>query len=123
MPRHFGISRGSLSFRPDALGPKSALVIGIVERAVPKVARPENRPDQDQRRPFHPMRLDLSDPARRFLATESIAQGSGARFVARTIARHVTTPLSEAILRGRLASGNTARVDYDGSAITVEAAA
>jgi ATP-dependent Clp protease ATP-binding subunit ClpC len=71
----------------------------------------------------HTMRLDLSEHARRFLATESIAQGSGARFVARTIARHVTTPLSEAILRGRLESGNTARVDYDGSAITVEAAA
>jgi ATP-dependent Clp protease ATP-binding subunit ClpB len=71
----------------------------------------------------HTMRLHLSDHARRFLATESIAQGSGARFVARTIARHVTTPLSEAILRGRLESGNTARVDYDGSAITVEAAA
>ncbi len=70
----------------------------------------------------HTMRLDLSDHARRFLASESIAQGSGARFVARTIARHVTTPLSEAILRGRLESGHTARVDYDGNAITVEAA-
>jgi hypothetical protein len=32
------------------------------------------------------------------------------------------TPLSEAILRGRLVSGHTARVDYDGSGITVEAA-
>ena len=53
----------------------------------------------------------------------SIQQGSGARFVARTIARHVTTPLSEAILRGRLASGHTAWVHYDGNAITVEAAA
>jgi ATP-dependent Clp protease ATP-binding subunit ClpC len=70
----------------------------------------------------HAMRLDLSEPARRFLADESIAQGSGARYVARTIARHVTTPLSEAILRGRLASGQIARVDYDGRAITVEAA-
>jgi ATP-dependent Clp protease ATP-binding subunit ClpC len=70
----------------------------------------------------HAMRLDLSEPARQFLASESAAGGSGARYVARTIARHVTTPLSEAILRGRLASGNTARVDYDGSAITVEAA-
>ncbi len=69
------------------------------------------------------MRLDLSAQARSFLATESIAQGSGARFVARTIARHVTTPLSEAILRGRLASGHTAWVHYDGNAITVEAAA
>ncbi|GAC1583407.1 MAG: ATP-dependent Clp protease ATP-binding subunit [Candidatus Elarobacter sp.] len=71
----------------------------------------------------HAMRLDLSEPARRFLAGESAAQGSGARYVARAIARHVTTPLSEAILRGRLASGNTARVDFDGLAITVEAAA
>jgi ATP-dependent Clp protease ATP-binding subunit ClpC len=71
----------------------------------------------------HAMQLDLSEPARRFLATESSAQGSGARYVARAIARHVTTPLSEAILRGRLGSGHTARVDYDGSAITVEAAA
>ncbi|HZW54329.1 MAG TPA: ATP-dependent Clp protease ATP-binding subunit [Candidatus Elarobacter sp.] len=71
----------------------------------------------------HAMRLDLSDTARTFLAKESSSQGSGARYVARAIARHVTTPLSEAILRGRLASGHTARVDYDGSAITVEAAA
>jgi ATP-dependent Clp protease ATP-binding subunit ClpC len=71
----------------------------------------------------HAMRLDLSEPARRFLARESASQGSGARYVARAIARHVTTPLSEAILRGRLASGHTARVDYDGRAITVEAAA
>jgi ATP-dependent Clp protease ATP-binding subunit ClpA len=71
----------------------------------------------------HAIRLDLTEPARRFLASESLAQGSGARYVARTIARHVTTPLSEAILRGRLAGGNTARVDHDGRAITVEPAA
>jgi ATP-dependent Clp protease ATP-binding subunit ClpC len=71
----------------------------------------------------HAMQLDLSEPARRFLARESSAQGSGARYVARAIARHVTTPLSEAILRGRLTTGHTARVDYDGGAITVEAAA
>ncbi|HTW83117.1 MAG TPA: ATP-dependent Clp protease ATP-binding subunit [Candidatus Sulfotelmatobacter sp.] len=70
----------------------------------------------------HAMRLDLSEPARCFLADESMAQGSGARYVARTIARHVTTPLSEAILRGRLGGGQTARVDYDGTAVTVEAA-
>ena len=70
----------------------------------------------------HAMRLDLSETARRFLADESSSQGGGARYVARAIARHVTTPLSEAILRGRLASGHVARVDYDGRAITVEAA-
>jgi ATP-dependent Clp protease ATP-binding subunit ClpC len=70
----------------------------------------------------HLMRLQLSPRARRFLADESAAQGSGARFVARAIARHVTTPLSEAILRGTLVEGNTAQVDYDGRAVTVEAA-
>ncbi|HEX3551328.1 MAG TPA: AAA family ATPase, partial [Candidatus Elarobacter sp.] len=70
----------------------------------------------------HAMRLDLSEAARHFLASESSSQGGGARYVARAIARHVTTPLSEAILRGRLAGGNVARVDYDGRAITVEAA-
>jgi ATP-dependent Clp protease ATP-binding subunit ClpC len=71
----------------------------------------------------HAMRLDLSEPARRFLARESSAQGSGARYVARAIARHVTTPLSEAILRGKLTTGHVARVDYESGAITVEAAA
>jgi ATP-dependent Clp protease ATP-binding subunit ClpC len=68
------------------------------------------------------MQLELSERARRFLSDESMAQGSGARFVARAIARHVTTPLSDAILRGRLATGNTAHVDYDGRDITVAAA-
>jgi ATP-dependent Clp protease ATP-binding subunit ClpC len=71
----------------------------------------------------HAMLLDLSEPARRFLARESSAQGSGARYVARAIARHVTTPLSAAILSGRLTTGHTARVDYDDGAITVEVAA
>ena len=68
------------------------------------------------------MQLHLSERARQFLTGERMAQGNGARFVARAIARHVTTPLSDAILRGRLAAGHTARVDYDGSDITVEAA-
>jgi len=53
----------------------------------------------------------LSDAARRFLATESIAAGSGARYVARTIARLVTNPLSTAILRGDVKEGGAARVE------------
>ena len=66
--------------------------------------------------------LDLTPDARRYLAKESIAAGSGARYVQRTIARCVTSPLSGAILRGELPGGSTARVGYDGKAITVEAA-
>ncbi len=53
----------------------------------------------------------LSDDARRFLAEESIAAGSGARYVARTIAKLVTSPLSNAILRGEITTGGNARVE------------
>ncbi len=52
----------------------------------------------------------LSDDARRFLALESVAAGSGGRYVARTIARLVTNPLSTAILRGEIKEGGSARV-------------
>ena len=66
--------------------------------------------------------LDLTPDARRYLAHESVTAGSGARFVQRTIARYVTSPLSNAILRGRLPGGSTARVEYDGTSITIKAA-
>jgi len=55
--------------------------------------------------------IDLSEDARRFLAEESIAAGSGARYVARTIAKLVTNPLSTAILRGEIAAGGNAKVE------------
>jgi ATP-dependent Clp protease ATP-binding subunit ClpC len=65
----------------------------------------------------------LSDAAKRFLATESRNAGSGARYVARTIARFVTNPLSSAILRGEIKAGGRARVELNGAdAIEVIAA-
>ncbi len=67
--------------------------------------------------------IDLSGDARRFLAEESIAAGSGARYVARTIAKLVTNPLSSAILRGEIAAGGNARVELrDSERIEVIAA-
>jgi ATP-dependent Clp protease ATP-binding subunit ClpC len=66
--------------------------------------------------------LVLTEGARRYLAKQSADAGNGARYVARSIARYVTTPLSSAILSGRIAAGQTAHVDFDGSAITVRAA-
>jgi ATP-dependent Clp protease ATP-binding subunit ClpC len=66
--------------------------------------------------------LVLTPAARAFLTLQSIDAGSGARYVARTIARHVTTPLSSAILRGEIADGTTARVDVDDGIVTVRAA-
>ncbi len=53
----------------------------------------------------------LDERARRYLATQSMAAGSGARYVARTIARLVTNPLSSAILRGDIKEGGGARVE------------
>ena len=60
--------------------------------------------------------------ARDFLAKESVAAGSGARYVARTIARFVTNPLSSAILRGDIKEGGNARVELRGEMIDVIAA-
>jgi len=56
------------------------------------------------------VRLTLSDEAKSFLAKESVKAGSGARYVARTVSRHVSTPLSTSILRGELNTGGTAVV-------------
>jgi ATP-dependent Clp protease ATP-binding subunit ClpC len=70
----------------------------------------------------HAMRLELTEPAREFLATESMSAGDGARNVARSISRYVATPLSGAILRGEISSGQTAKVAFDGKEITVNAA-
>jgi ATP-dependent Clp protease ATP-binding subunit ClpC len=70
----------------------------------------------------HAMRLHLTERARTFLATESLSAGDGARNVARAIARFVATPLSAAILRGEIASGQTAEVTFDGKEIIVNAA-
>jgi ATP-dependent Clp protease ATP-binding subunit ClpB len=68
------------------------------------------------------VRLRLSETARRFLADEALAAGSGARYVGRTVSRHVSTPLSTAILRGTLPPGSTAGVDVSDGALIVRAA-
>jgi ATP-dependent Clp protease ATP-binding subunit ClpC len=68
------------------------------------------------------VKLRLSEPARRRLAEASMEAGSGARYVHRTVAREVSTPLSTAILRGELPGGSTAEVDFDGDRLIVRAA-
>ena len=66
--------------------------------------------------------LTLSETAREFLAKESIASGSGARYVGRTIARFVTNPLSSALLRGDIKEGGNAKIELRGEMIDVIAA-
>ena len=68
------------------------------------------------------MRLQLDEAARQFLAREAMSAGSGARYVHRIVARHVSTPLSTAILRGELKPGSAASVRYENDALVVRAA-
>ena len=68
------------------------------------------------------MQLRLNDDAKRYLAKESASAGSGARFVQRTVARYVSTPLSTAILRGEIKSGGAAEVTLKGKQLDVTAA-
>ncbi len=68
------------------------------------------------------VQLRLNDEAKRYLAKESLAAGNGARFVQRTVARHVSTPLSTAILRGDIKSGGAAEVTLKGKLLDIKAA-
>ena len=68
------------------------------------------------------VRLRLDEPARAFLAREAVNAGSGARYVHRIVARHVSTPLSTAILRGELPKGCSADVRLEGDSLVVRAA-
>ena len=68
------------------------------------------------------VRLQLDEPARAFLTREAMSAGSGARYVHRIVARHVSTPLSTAILRGELPKGCAAEVRLEGDSLVVKAA-
>ncbi len=68
------------------------------------------------------VRLHLNEPARAYLAREAMNAGSGARYVHRIVARHVSTPLSSAILRGELRKGGSADVRLEGESLVVRAA-
>ncbi|MBV9736570.1 MAG: hypothetical protein JO177_00250, partial [Candidatus Eremiobacteraeota bacterium] len=66
--------------------------------------------------------LHLDDDARTHLAEASMRAGPGARYVGRTVARLVSTPLSTAILRGDVRAGGAARIELNGNDLKVLAA-
>src|SRR5579863_7571482 len=68
------------------------------------------------------VRLDLSNDAKLYLARVSMAAGSGARYVQRTVSHYVSTPLSTALLRGELREGSGADVTLEGDVLRVRAA-
>ncbi len=68
------------------------------------------------------VKLLLGEDARRFLAREAMGAGSGARYVHRIVAKHVSTPLSTAILRGELSKGSQAKAELVQGALVIGAA-
>ncbi len=68
------------------------------------------------------VQLQLSDDAKMYLARVSMAAGSGARYVQRTVSHYVSTPLSTALLRGELRDGSAAEVTLEGDSLSVRAA-
>jgi ATP-dependent Clp protease ATP-binding subunit ClpC len=66
--------------------------------------------------------LRLSLTALEHLAFVSMAAGSGARYVQRTVARELSTPLSTAILRGELQPGSVANVERGDAGLAISAA-
>jgi len=55
--------------------------------------------------------IELTEPARQWLAEIGYEPAFGARPLARVIQKHVKTPLAEEVLFGRLAKGGTVLVD------------
>jgi ATP-dependent Clp protease ATP-binding subunit ClpC len=68
------------------------------------------------------VQLKLGEEAKRYLAIESMAAGSGARYVQRTVSRQISTPLSSAILRGEIKEGAVAQVSLHEGALVIKAA-
>jgi ATP-dependent Clp protease ATP-binding subunit ClpB len=65
--------------------------------------------------------LELSDPAKAFIAREGYDPVYGARPLKRAIQRHILDPLSMDILEGKFREGQTILVDAKDSSLTFSA--
>ena len=66
--------------------------------------------------------LEVTEPARAYLAHVGYDPVFGARPLKRAIQREVETPVARLIVAGKLRDGGTVRVDVAGGALRVEAA-
>ena len=60
------------------------------------------------------IKLDVSDEAKRYILDKGTDIKYGARPLRRAIQRYVEDEISEMILRGELAQGNTVKVELEG---------
>jgi ATP-dependent Clp protease ATP-binding subunit ClpA len=65
------------------------------------------------------VRIELTEPARRWLAERGFDPAFGARPLARVVEDTVKRPLTDELLFGKLQSGGTAVIDLEGEGITV----
>ncbi len=64
--------------------------------------------------------LEVTAPAREWLAEHGFDEKMGARPMARVIQEHIKRPLAEELLFGQLSQGGSVLVDADGTALTFE---
>ena len=67
--------------------------------------------------------IELSDPARAWIAEKGYDKVFGARQLARFIQEHLKMPLAEELLFGKLTDGGTARVEFDDGKLSFSYAA
>ena len=67
--------------------------------------------------------IELSDPARAWIAEKGYDKVFGARQLGRFIQEHLKMPLAEELLFGKLTDGGTARVDFDDGKLSFSYAA
>jgi len=129
---------GTLGFRSRSEGAEKTEGDEKIEKALKDTFRPEflNRIDEiiifsqltteqmeqivdlqmarvRERLAEHGLSVELSDPARTWLAREGFDPAFGARPLQRALQKHVESPLSVKILQGEFTEGDTVTVEYE----------
>jgi ATP-dependent Clp protease ATP-binding subunit ClpC len=107
------------AFRPEFLNRVDEIIIfsRLTPEQVEQIVDLQMREIQE-RLQEHGLEIELTEPARRWLANEGFDPQFGARPLRRALQRHVESPLSVQLLRGEFKSGDCVIVDADDEGIT-----
>jgi len=100
------------TFRPEFLNRVDEVIIfhGLTQEHVRQIVDLQMKEIAD-RLAEHGLKIELTEPARGWLAAEGYDPQFGARPVRRTLERHVENPLSRRLLAGEFSEGDTVVVD------------
>jgi ATP-dependent Clp protease ATP-binding subunit ClpC len=101
-------------FRPEFLNRIDEIIIfhTLTQEQVIKIVDLQMK-EIAQRLGEHEIHIQLTDPARVWLAEQGYDPAFGARPLRRTLQKQVESPLSVKLLRGEFGNGDTVIVDYD----------